>query len=397
MRASFTKRLAVWLYALVWIVFYSGFLGHANWEAATAGRYSYKYLAVLALGLVPLAFPWMLRKMREALGSWSRVFLAFVPAFVLLLTGYVVAEQRYYSTRIYPFHPFLQVPPPSFDGVPMNKPASTFRILALGGSTTREAELKQDDRYPAVLERILQERYPKTRIEVLNGGMDWYTTEHALIHYAFWARDWNPDLVIFFEGINDLYRSCTPPALAVGEYKSDYSHYYGPIIRAYHTPMFGSGLLARITRHWYPGLRRQAEPTDVPLEVFQSTAAHQRNMRTLIRLVRADGKPIVIGTQASLFRADLAPEEIKVLWFGRKLCLQDNKYPSHTSFMRAMKKVNDTIRRIAQEEGVPLADIDVAVPKTLEYFSDDVHSTPKGARVVAETMADAIIRAKYLK
>ncbi len=152
-----------------------------------------------------------------------------------------------------------------------------------------------------------------------------------------------------------------------------------------------------IARVWYSDLRRQPEPIDVPLEFFRSTAAHERNTRTLIRLVRADGKHIVIGTQASLFRPDLRPEEVKVFWFGRKLCLQDNKYPNHTSFTGAMKKVNDTIRRIAKEEGVLLADIDVAVPKTLEYFSDDVHSTPKGARVVAETIADVIIRAAYLK
>jgi len=55
-------------------------------------------------------------------------------------------------------------------------------------------------------------------------------------------------------------------------------------------------------------------------------------------LVRADGKHIVIGTQASLFRADLTPEEIKVLWFGKTFCLQNNKYHNHVSFMRATKK-----------------------------------------------------------
>lgn len=71
------------------------------------------------------------------------------------------------------------------------------------------------------------------------------------------------------------------------------------------------------------------------------------------RLVRADGKHIVVGTQASLFRAGLTPEEIKVLWFGKTFCLQNKKYPNHVSFMRATKKVNDTIRGIAREEGVP--------------------------------------------
>ena len=62
MRASSARRLAVWLYTLVWAVFYAGILGHTSSEAALAGKYSYKYLAALALGLVPFAFPRALRK-----------------------------------------------------------------------------------------------------------------------------------------------------------------------------------------------------------------------------------------------------------------------------------------------------------------------------------------------
>jgi lysophospholipase L1-like esterase len=397
MRAISIRRIAVGLYTLGWGVFYAGFLWRASWAAARVDLHSRKYIVILFLGLVPFAFPGILRRMREGLGSWRQVILALVPTFVLLLLGYIVALKMYNATRIYPFHPFLQVSVESFNSIPKSKQPNTFRILTLGGSTTRDWRLQERDRYPAVLERILQERYPKTRIEVLNGGMDWYTTEHVVIFYAFGARDWSPDMVVFFEAINDIYRSCTSPRWAVGEYKSDYSHYYGPEIRAYHTPSFESWLLDLIAPYWFPNLRRQPEPADVPLEFFQSIAAHDRNTRTLIRLVRADGKRLVIGTQASLFRSDLTPEEIKVLLFGKEFCLQDNKYPDHTSFMRAMKKANDGTKRIAKEEDVPLAEIDAAVPKTLEFFSDDVHSTPRAARIVAETVAQTIIRAGYLQ
>ena len=129
MRASSARRLAVWLYTLVWAVFYAGILAHTSSGAALAGKYSYKYLAALALGLVPFAFPRALRKMREALGSWRRVFFAFVPALVLALTGYVLAEKVYYATRFYPFHPFLQVPPRrSITSQRINKPAP-FALL----------------------------------------------------------------------------------------------------------------------------------------------------------------------------------------------------------------------------------------------------------------------------
>ena len=159
-------------------------------------------------------------------------------------------------------------------------------------------------------------------------------------------------------------------------------------------PAFESWPIDWIASYWYP---RKPKPTDVPLEFFQSLAAHERNTRTLIRLLRADEKHVVVGTQASVFRPDLTPEEIKALWFGRSFCLENNKYPDSMSLMRAMQQANDATRRIAEEEDVPLAEIDSAVPKRLEFFRDDVHVTPRGARIVAETVAKAIITAGYLQ
>jgi len=397
MGATSIRRIALGLYTLAWGFIYSGLLWRSSWAEARVDLHSKKYLVLLVFGLIPFGLPGMLRRMREDLGTWRQVMLVLVPAIVLLFFGYVVGLKIYYATRIYPFHPFLQASGESFKSIPKSKPVNTFRILALGGSTTRDWRLPAQNRYPAVLERILQERYPKVRIEVMNGGMDWYSSEHVLIFYAFWARDWNPDLVVFFEAINDIYRSCMSPRWTVGEYESDYSHYYGPDIHAYHTPSFESWLIDLLSPYWYPTFRREPKPTNVPLEFFQSIDAHERNTRTLIRLVRADGKRFVLGTQASLFRSDLTPEETKVLLFGKEFCLQDNKYPDPTSFMRAMKKANDGTRRIAQEEDVPLAEIDAAVPKTVEFFSDDVHSTSQGARIVAGTMAQAIIGAGYIQ
>ncbi len=388
--------MAKWLFWLAWAVVYLGFIEPWNWAHLAKALRSPSYLAALIGGLLPFTAPWLLGRMRSSLGSWPKVAAAFVPAIALGLLVYFVADKLYYAGRVYPFHPFLQAQPPSFDSYPKEKPPATFRILALGGSTTRDARLPEAARYPKVLERILQERFPSVRIEVINGGMDWYTSEHAAILYAFWARDWTPDLVVFFEGINDLYRSCSPRSYAVGPFRRDYAHFYGPVIRPYHTPSFESAIVGPFVRRWYRSLRAKARPTPMPVEYFESIATHERNVRTLVRLVRAEGTKLILGTQASLYRPDLSAEELKSLWFGENFCLAEGRYPDHESLGAAMAKVNEGLRRIALEESVPLADNDRAVPKTGEYFSDDVHSKKPGAQVVAETIAAAILGAGYL-
>ena len=54
---------------------------------------------------------------------------------------------------------------------------------------------------------------------------------HLLIDYQLRVRQFEPDLIVVFEAINDLYRSFSPPWWAVGEFRPDYSHYLGPYIR----------------------------------------------------------------------------------------------------------------------------------------------------------------------
>jgi lysophospholipase L1-like esterase len=391
------KRLFVWFYYLAWTFVYAGFLAHRSRGGVVFGRYSYAYCAFLLIALLPFAFPWVLKKMRAALGSAQRVLFALAPAVLLLALGYLVAQHKYYSSRVYPFHPFLQVPPSPLDYLPMKKRPGEVRILTLGGSTTMGTGLEEEDKYPVLLQQILREQFPQSGIEVLNGGKDWYTTEHALIEYAFYDRDWNPDVVVFFEAINDLYRSCNPSTYAVGSFRRDYSHFYGPAIRAYHPPSFESWLFQPIRVRWYSRFRSEPQPEAVPIEFFQSLSVYERNLLILIRLLRADQKRIVLATQASLFREDMTPEEAGKVWFAKAFCTHDNRYPDYKSMFSAMSKMNDAIRQVAQQEGIPLADLDAFLPKTTEYFMDDVHTTARGSRAVAQAIANTIVQAGYLK
>jgi hypothetical protein len=109
--------------------------------------------------------------------------------------------------------------------------AKTFRIFTIGGSTTLGVGNEYRDTYPYMLQAALSARYPDMRIEVQNAGCAWYTSAHALVSYTTAVRRFQPDLVIFFEAMNDLVRSFSPPWLATGPFQPDYSHYLGPYAR----------------------------------------------------------------------------------------------------------------------------------------------------------------------
>lgn len=110
---------------------------------------------------------------------------------------------------------------------PYQKPAGTYRILCLGGSTTVSYPYIHNpaDAWPAVLESELQSLYPDRHFEVINAGLGYATSAEMLAGYMFRHRYLNADMVIIHEGGND-----TDP-LMFENYNPEYSHFRSAGIR----------------------------------------------------------------------------------------------------------------------------------------------------------------------
>lgn len=92
--------------------------------------------------------------------------------------------------------------------VAVPKPPGCFRILCLGASTTVEGPTN-DSTYPALLERKLRAQFPDAHIEVVNGGVSGVRSvdEVALLEELLHLQ---PDLVIEYNAVNDLYHEVIP-------------------------------------------------------------------------------------------------------------------------------------------------------------------------------------------
>ncbi len=90
-----------------------------------------------------------------------------------------------------------------------DKPDNTYRIIAVGGSTTFSLGVTEENAWPRILEKKLQNLSIGKNIEVINAGIPGITSFHEskfikekLIHYK-------PDLIIVYDGMNDV--SCKMP------------------------------------------------------------------------------------------------------------------------------------------------------------------------------------------
>ena len=177
----------------------------------------------------------------KSMPHWVKPLLIATGVSGLILIGSIViletvlragfAREVNEAARQHPPHPFLQVMASSLvavnrhgfrgDPIEQHKAPRTFRIFTLGGSTTLGIGTPSyEDTYPFKLQTMLRQQYPDVTIEVQNAGSAWYTTAHLLIDYQLLVRQFEPDLIIVFEAINDLYRSFSPRWWAVGEFKT---------------------------------------------------------------------------------------------------------------------------------------------------------------------------------
>lgn len=371
-------------------------------------NYSYMYFAIIIfVAFVLIIIPIVIRYLIKKIGSKNLLF-SVIPTLVILFIVYFFFHYRYYyqlESPVRKFDPFLQAPPPEFD-VNLEKDTNEFRIIALGGSTTRCERLEEQNRYPKVLETILSKKYPSRKITVLNAGMDWYTTQHSLINYITNCRDYNPDFIVVMHSINDIYRSFSPPYFAMGEYNDRYSHFYGPAINGARPPApetFERNLIKQIyysIKSFGKSKNTQSKEfldkiigteVDIPFEEYRSFDPYQKNFSKLFHYLKSDSVHCMLLLQPSIYKETMTQAELDSLWFGKLFCYQDGVYPSPASLAEAMKKFNSAAKTIADENNVMVADGEGKIPKTLDYFIDDTHYTDKGAAKLAELVAEQII------
>ncbi|MBN94967.1 MAG: hypothetical protein CL928_13020, partial [Deltaproteobacteria bacterium] len=124
------------------------------------------------------------------------------------------------------------------------------------------------------------------------------------------------------------------------------------------------------------------------------------NLERLLHALRGAGvRGVVLATHPFLWSDQLSDQERAVLWAGYS-CMNcpTPSYYSATALARGLGRLNEaTLAACAAHEDVVCADVEPAVPKTLDNFYDDAHLQPAGAARVAQVVADAILEGGLLQ
>jgi hypothetical protein len=444
------KNLLIIFYS-VYLFFILGLLFHTSARPEIFGKYTYKYLLMLIM-LILLFFPLLyaankiiqklavnVKKNKSIKSIWKEALVVLCIIIIVISAAETYFRQKYKNyepARIYTldnFHPFLQyqmandrelqINSNNFRGneITKNKPPNTYRIFVIGGSTVFNRQLPVEKTPTAILENLLSKKLANKKIEVINAGNDGYTTEHAIIQYLFKIKDFNPDMIIMWHGINDWYYSCSPPERAYGSYKSDYSHFYsasGRMVHRYFQPQpvvsinlisldlflkfMADNLFSDLTNeikriNQFPDIYTRVEK-DMQYEMeYPSIDAYKRNIVSLINSTNADNVKLILGNQPFLYKENMSEEELRTIWMPAEFCPKDNKIPSLASVRKSISEFNISTEKIANENNIPFIDLEKTLPKESVNFVDDVHYTEEGSQKIGQHLFEFIISEKIIE
>jgi lysophospholipase L1-like esterase len=269
------------------------------------------------------------------------------------------------------------------------KPAGTYRVMCLGGSTTFCYPYIQDPAraWPGRLEAGLNRHYPGGRFEVLNAGLPYATSAELLAGYMFRHRYMQADLVIIHEGGND-----TDP-LMFENYDPEYTHFRAAGIRVpvgrIERPLLRSHLFrVFFARYWRDipsvyidqpyGFEKLSR--DAALRRVKNTypLGFERNLDLLVRTVLADGaRVMLVGFVA-------AP----VGCFAKSWPWMEGLEPA---VMLGIEKNLRVMETIAGKYGVPYLS-PATVSMKDEWFIDGCHLTEEGEQRKADWILAGVTR-----
>jgi lysophospholipase L1-like esterase len=267
------------------------------------------------------------------------------------------------------------------------KPDGIFRIVALGGSTTYGFFLDSTETYPAQLQQVLRDDYGYTNVEVINAGVPFYSTWDSLVNLAFRVLELQPDLVIVYHAINDVYaRNVEPDCYSGMNPMRGLSPIAGIWVGGTH--QLSRSVLYRyitINMGWRPdpnSLERAGiHSAGVPCSSGQGISFEdalkanpptyfERNLRNIVAIARANNVQVMLSSWAYFTGSDIMKDYMK----------------------SAADEMNVIIARLADELDVPYYDLMGHMPYNPDYWEwSGYHQSPACTHYQAQQYAAFLI------
>ncbi|HUL49846.1 MAG TPA: GDSL-type esterase/lipase family protein [Gemmatimonadales bacterium] len=286
--------------------------------------------------------------------------------------------------------------------VSVAKHAGVVRIMIIGSSTTFDPGVSADSAsWPARLEHWLTKRAPGTPVEVINAGVPGYSVMTDVIRLETDLYRYQPDLIVLYEGHNDLFGSLrtgrqrdgfegnTPGEVPVvtpwTHWLTQHSLLYGKLVEHMNVFRF------RASGHRALARAGAAVPSDSEV-VDRAARDFERGLRLFVTVAHSCGARVVIPelVQASGFVPN--PERDSVVWHSWSYTVP---FARSETVLSTYARFSQVAKAVAGELGatwIPTESFQLVGAQWYEP-GDPIHFNDRGADRMAQGIADALVAA----
>ena len=396
------KRIILWVIVLIagigLVYVWFGFLSPDPFylsKARLTGKLFFLWIPRILIPIIYFVLIALITIKNKKLVQNIAIFFSTILILVIIL--YPLLDIRYYLNAksgneeiSQEYHPYLQLNPPNNDTLNYHFGKNAIKIFCLGGSTTEFKDSKRVG-WPERLEKELRKTYNSDSIFVFNFGKQWYTSLHSLINFETNLRQYRPDVIILTHNINDLLQNADFSYFSKGPFRKDYGHFYGPSAMIFEkTGLFGS-LLNKFSPMWYHTPRITFEQ-----DTFPGLESFTRNINTLIDLASIDSIKVILLTQPNILSENMDEQIKQICYMVNNEAVGENKRWGYQTAYNGMRQYNERMKAISENRKVYFIDLEKHIPKSITYFSDEVHYKDTTFNIISNTLAEEIVRLKII-
>ncbi len=291
-----------------------------------------------------------------------------------------------------------------YRGVEFNNHENEYRILMIGGSTTECLYLDDKEAWPYVLMNLLAKTKDNKKVITMNTGKSGHGLRNNILELKYLPENYEPDLTIMMLGVNDVLFKLSRKDAWQPFNESEFNNSESYTFTLYPGYNWESTITYRIYKYLdfkIKGVKSQDAVGNTlaenrlkrknsgsllnnPIDWTSSLEDYERSLKRVINLSGEKNTTLIFLTQPHLWKKNMSEEEDSSLWMATDF--NNNFYPIDV-MIDGMKKFNDKMLEVCMENpDIFCIDLEKDMPKTLDYFYDDVHFNEKGSRFVAEKL-----------
>ncbi len=274
------------------------------------------------------------------------------------------------------------------DEFPLEKPDGVYRIVALGGSSTYDVSIKDNsETFTAQLEKLLNEEYGYTNVQVINAGVPGYNSWEILVNLEFRVLDLDPDLVIIYEGTNDVHARLVQPAAYRGDDSGRRQAWQPP-----HVALWERSAMLRILSRAMNFTRQVSVDDFVSAPTYVSWPFESRLIENDLdpAEILKKNPPIYFRRNLENMIAIAKEHDVQILFSTWAHSPYLNDYASQGYYQQAFRENNEVVKEVAMSHDIPLFHFASVMPQEAIYWADGRHINEAGALVKARLFAEFI-------